>query len=188
MLFIDRFAGNGVSYCIVCDGPLFESEVTAVVGGGGVAVDGVIFLGPIASKVFSISRKCVLVADFLRQRFFFQNEELGAVISLMGFYCKGFIGCLSLLDGVRTVKYNKAYAISILLGGLFVMIGHKPNSLVFNRYIKTNSKGYIENMNQNPGGKVLAAGDVTDKTFKQAITSAASGCVVASKIIKLNLM
>ncbi len=179
----DQFIGHGVSACATCDGWFFKGVDIAVVGGGDSACEEANYLTKFASKVLLIHRRDELRASkILRQRVF-DNPKIEPlwntiVIEYIGEPSKGLEGIR-----VRNVKTNEERIIP--LKGVFIAIGHQPNSALFTKWVNTDSNGYIitePNSTKTNVKGVFACGDVKDPIYKQAITAAGSGCMAAIEV------
>ncbi|GIZ54016.1 thioredoxin-disulfide reductase [Noviherbaspirillum aridicola] len=180
----ESFMGRGVSACATCDGFFYKGQQVAVVGGGNTAVEEALYLSNIASKVTVIHRRDKFRAEpILVDRLMAKVEE-GKVEIKWNHTLDEVLGDDSGVTGVR-IKSSKGETSEIGLQGVFIAIGHKPNTGIFegqldmeNGYIRT--KSGIEGMataTNIPG--VFAAGDVQDHVYRQAITSAGTGCMAA---------
>ncbi len=179
------FMGKGVSGCATCDGFFYKNAPVAVIGGGNTAVEEVLYLSQIASHVTLIHRRSTLRAEKILQDRLFQKEKEGRVTILWNCELQEVIGNFSGVTGALLWNNATQNSISIDLEGLFIAIGHKPNTELFKDQI-TLDNGYIltrsghakgSTMTSIPG--VFAAGDVADRHYRQAITSAGSGCMAA---------
>ncbi|HUT06234.1 MAG TPA: thioredoxin-disulfide reductase [Nitrosopumilaceae archaeon] len=177
-----NFAGKGVSYCATCDGPFFRNQELIVVGGGDSAIEEATFLTKFASKIHLVHRRSELRASKIMQERALNNEKIdfhwdSEVIDIKGDQKmqKGII---------RNIKTNEKTNLDV--GGLFVAIGHTPNTALFKNQIDLDDEGYIKLKNKthtNIEG-VFAAGDVHDRTYRQAITAAGFGCMAAIDVDK----
>lgn len=172
------FGGHGVSYCATCDGPFFRGQSIIVVGGGDAAIEEATFLTKFGKEVHLIHRRDKLRASKAMQDRVFSNEK-------MKFHWDSEIADIAgdqkiqsvTLRNIKTGQENTLDA-----GGLFVAIGHAPNTKLFEGQIELDVKGYIElkDGKQHTSAKgVFAAGDVHDKTYRQAVTAAGFGCMAA---------
>ena len=168
----DKFLGKGLSYCVLCDGPLFKNEVVGVVGGGDSAAQGALYLSDFVKKVhiFVRSNKMRAVEEYQRQ--LVQNEKIEihynvAVDKLLG---DELLKGISLHDGT-----------TVDLSGLFVTIGSDPQTELVKDIIKLDHKGFIvaDNFGRTNVPYVYAAGDVVSGLYKQAIIAAGSGYTAA---------
>lgn len=175
----EKFRGMGVSACATCDGFFYRNQVVGVVGGGDTACEEATYLSNICSKVYLIVRRDELRASKVMQKRVMTNPKIEILwnhkpIEILG-DDSGVNGVM--LDNTKTGELKQ-----IELTGLFLAIGHHPNSDVFQCQIETDPSGYIITKNGTsntniPG--VFAAGDVQDSAYRQAITAAASGCRAA---------
>ena len=174
-----KFRGRGVSACATCDGFFFKGKEVAIVGGGNVAVEEAIFLTNFCKKVTIIHRRDTLRAEKVMQDRLFKNEKISfawdtVVEEILGDE-KG-VNALR-LKNLKTNKESK-----LVVEGIFVAIGHDPATALFKGKVKTDEHGYIVTAPDStatniPG--VFAAGDVKDKTYRQAVTAAGMGCMAA---------
>ncbi len=180
-----EFMGRGVSACATCDGFFYRNKPVAVIGGGNTAVEEALYLANIASHVTVIHRRDKFRAEKIMQDKLLAKEKEGKVSILWNSTLDEVLGDASGVTGVR-VKNVLTNALSqVDVHGLFVAIGHKPNTDLFtgqlemdNGYIVTQS-GRQGNATQTSIPGVFAAGDVQDQIYKQACTSAATGCMAA---------
>jgi len=178
----ETFGGKGVSYCATCDGPFFRNQEIVVVGGGDSAIEEATFLTKFATTVHLVHRRDELRASKVMQERALNNEKIkfhwdSAVIDI-----KGDQKVQQAI--LKNLKTNEETTLDI--GGLFVAIGHNPNTELFKEQIELDDKGYVVLKNQthtNIEG-IFAAGDVHDRTYRQAITAAAFGCMAAIDIDK----
>lgn len=173
-----RELGGGVSACAVCDGFFYRKKTVAVVGGGDTAVGDALYLAGLASKVYLIVRKNFLRASKVLQE---RIANTPNVEILFEHVTKEVLGNESFVTGLRLEKQGKE-EVTIDVDGLFLAIGHKPNTDIFKGQITLDENGYI--VTEGKGSKtniegVFACGDVQDPTYRQAITAAASGCKAA---------
>jgi thioredoxin reductase (NADPH) len=176
-----KYAGMGVSACATCDGFFYRKKVVAVVGGGDTACEEAVYLAGLASKVYLIVRKPFLRASRIMQERVMSHPKIEV---LFEHNVEGLFGENG-VEGAKVVKRlgeadEEHYSIAI--DGLFLAIGHHPNSDIFKEYVKTDEVGYIITEGATPRTGipgVFAAGDVADPNYRQAITAAASGCKAA---------
>lgn len=176
-----RLSGYGVSACATCDGFFFRGQEVAVVGGGDTAVEEALFLTNFASKVTIIHRRDTLRAEKVMQARMFANPKVqpiwdSVVEEILGDPKAGGVTGVNL----KNIKTGEIQTLAVT--GLFVAIGHTPNTDIFKGQLHTDEAGYLVTKPDStatniPG--VFAAGDVQDKTFRQAITAAGTGCMAA---------
>lgn len=177
-----KYQGMGVSACATCDGFFYRKKVVAVVGGGDTACEEANYLASLASKVYLIVRKPFLRASKAMQDRTLNNPKIEV---LFEHNTEGLFG----EDGVEGVHLVKRLGqpdeehYDLAIDGFFLAIGHKPNSDIFKKYLKTDETGYFVSTDASgvktvvPG--VFVAGDVADSRYRQAINAAASGCRAA---------
>lgn len=176
-----KYAGSGVSACATCDGFFYRKKVVAVVGGGDTACEEAMYLASLCKHVYLIVRRDVLRASQVMQDRVKNKEN---ITILYKHQTVGLTGN-GVVEGANLVK-NKGEEgeenVHIDIDGFFLAIGHQPNSKVFKPYIETDEVGYIITQGSSPKTNIegiFAAGDVADPTYRQAITSAGSGCKAA---------
>ncbi len=173
-----KFRGMGVSACAVCDGFFYRKQTVAVVGGGDTAVGDALYLAGIANKVYLIVRKNYLRASKVLQE---RVKNTPNIEILFEHVTKEVLGDDSGVTGLLLEKQGKE-SVQIDVTGLFLAIGHQPNTAIFKDYISLDENGYI--VTEGKGSQtnvkgVFACGDVQDPIYRQAITAAASGCKAA---------
>lgn len=169
----EEFSGMGVSYCATCDGAFFKDKTTAVIGGGDVAVEDAIFLARICKKVYLIHRRHELRAAKILQERLFSLDNVEIVWDHVAKKIKGE-GQVNTL-AVENVKDNSRTDLAV--DGVFIAVGIKPNSELFQGIVDTDEKGYIiagEDCKTSVDG-IFAAGDIRTKMLRQIITAAADG-------------
>ncbi|PNK60138.1 thioredoxin-disulfide reductase [Psychrobacter sp. FDAARGOS_221] len=180
-----KFRGLGVSACATCDGFFYKNQKVAVVGGGNTAVEEALYLSNIASEVVLIHRRDSLRAEKILQDKLFEKAKNGNVTIEWNHQVKEVVGDEMGVTGliIESTKDNSTKQVDV--HGLFVAIGHKPNTQMFagqldmkDGYITVNS-GTQGNATQTSIEGVFAAGDVADNVYRQAITSAGTGCMAA---------
>ena len=182
----EAFKGRGVSACATCDGFFYRGKEVAVVGGGNTAVEEALYLSNIASKVTLVHRRDELRAEKILQDHLFEKAKEGKVELLWDHVVDEVLGDDSGVTGlrVRSTK-DEAQMTDIALDGVFIAIGHSPNTSLFDEQL-TMKNGYITVKSGIEGDAtatsvagVYAAGDVADQIYRQAITSAGVGCMAA---------
>ena len=181
----EAFKGKGVSACATCDGFFYKQQQVAVIGGGNTAVEEALYLSNIASHVTLVHRRDALRSEKILQDRLFKKEKEGVVTIAWDSVLDEVLGDDSGVTGMRikNVKDNSTRDIDLM--GVFVAIGHKPNTAIFdgqlemhNGYIRINS-GLEGNATATSAEGVFAAGDVSDHVYRQAVTSAGTGCMAA---------
>ena len=183
----EKYKGKGVSACATCDGFFYKNQDVAVVGGGNVAVEETLYLSNIANSVTLIHRRDALRAEKMLQTRLFDKTENGNISIIWDHVLEEVIGNETGVTQIRlknTIHENKKQVLNI--SGLFIAIGHDPNTDIFKNQISLDDSNYIIydkehakfNTQTNIQG-VFAAGDVSDPIYRQAITSAGSGCMAA---------
>ena len=179
----EAFKGRGVSACATCDGFFYRGKDVAVVGGGNTAVEEALYLSNIASKVTLVHRRDELRAEKILQDHLFQKEKDGNIEILWDHVVDEVLGDDSGVTGLRVRSTRDESATTDLdLAGVFIAIGHRPNTELFADKLAMDETGYI--VPQGRGSQtsvegVFACGDVQDPTYRQAITAAGSGCMAA---------
>ena len=178
-----KYLGKGVSACATCDGFFYKDQDVAVIGGGNTAAEEALYLANICSKVYLVHRRDELRAEKILQDRIFKQEEAGKIEILWDTQLKEVCGDDM---GVTSIKLdNKGSKISKEVMGVFIAIGHKPNTEIFdgqldmdNGYIiiKSGLNGLVTSSSVEG---VFAAGDVSDQIYRQAVTSAGFGCMAA---------
>ena len=178
-----KYLGKGVSACATCDGFFYKEQDVAVIGGGNTAAEEALYLANICSKVYLVHRRDELRAEKILQDRIFKQEEAGKIEILWDTQLKEVCGDDM---GVTSIKLdNKGSKISKEVMGVFIAIGHKPNTEIFNGQLEMEN-GYIiikSGLNGSVTSSsiegVFAAGDVSDQIYRQAVTSAGFGCMAA---------
>ncbi len=176
-----KYAGMGVSACATCDGFFYRKKKVAVVGGGDTACEEATYLAGLASQVYLIVRKPFLRASKIMQERVMNTPN---VTVLFEHETIGLFGTNG-VEGAHLVKRRgqpDETTVDIEIDGFFLAIGHKPNSDIFSKYLETDETGYIVTIPGTPRTNipgVFAAGDVADPHYRQAVTSAGSGCAAA---------
>ena len=179
------FMGRGVSACATCDGFFYRDQKVAVIGGGNTAVEEALYLSNIASEVVLVHRRDSLRAEKILQDKLFDKEKNGNVTIMWNHTLEAVLGDESGVTGMRIAATDNDTLQDIELSGVFIAIGHKPNTDIFkdqldmkDGYIQINS-GLNGNATQTSIEGIFAAGDVADHIYRQAVTSAGSGCMAA---------
>ena len=173
-----RLNGKGVSACAVCDGFFFKNQVVGVVGGGDTAAEEALYLSKLTSKVHLIVRRDEMRASTIMQNRVLENEKIkihwdSEVKEVLG---------NDNVTGIDIINNKSNEMSSIKLQGLFIAIGHKPNTDIFKDFLDMDENGYIKTI---PGSTqtnikgVFATGDAQDHVYRQAVTAAGSGCMGA---------
>ena len=178
-----KYLGKGVSACATCDGFFYKDQDVAVIGGGNTAAEEALYLANICSKVYLVHRRDELRAEKILQDRIFKQEEAGKIEILWDTQLKEVCGDDM---GVTSIKLdNKGSEISKEVMGVFIAIGHKPNTEIFDGQLDMDN-GYIIIKSGLNGSVtcssiegVFAAGDVSDQIYRQAVTSAGFGCMAA---------
>ena len=178
-----KFLGKGVSACATCDGFFYKDQEVAVIGGGNTAVEEALYLSNICSKVHLIHRRDEFRAEKILQDRMFNKVKEGKISLVLNSNLKEVLGD-QVVDGIK-IENNDGKESVIKLEGVFIAIGHKPNTDIFENqlemkdgYIVTKS-GFDHGATSTSVPGVFAAGDVADYTYRQAITSAGFGCMAA---------
>jgi len=176
-----KFNGFGVSACATCDGFFFKDREVAVVGGGNAAVEEALYLSNIASKVHLIHRRDSLRAEKIAQERLFANKKINVIWNSK---VVDVIGTEEpkTMTSIKLQNTQDQTETTMTLDGLFIAIGHDPATKVFSEQVLMDEEGYIitqpDSTATNIEG-VYAAGDVKDKTYRQAVTAAGMGCMAA---------
>ncbi len=181
----EAFKGKGVSACATCDGFFYREKPVAVIGGGNTAVEEALYLSNIASHVTLVHRRDALRSEKILQDRLFAREKEGKVTIQWDHVLDEVLGDDTGVTGMRIRNVKDDSKTDITLDGVFIAIGHKPNTDLFNGQLEMH-QGYLQvksGLNGDatacsvPG--VFAAGDVADHVYRQAVTSAGSGCMAA---------
>ena len=181
----EAFKGKGVSACATCDGFFYRNQKVAVIGGGNTAVEEALYLSNIASEVILVHRRNALRAEKILQDKLFDKAENGNVTIEWDHTLDEVLGDQSGVTGMRIKSTKDDSTREVDIHGLFIAIGHKPNTAIFEGQLDM-AGGYIKVQSGTEGNAtatsvpgVFAAGDVMDHVYRQAITSAGSGCMAA---------
>ena len=180
-----KFMGQGVSACATCDGFFYKNQKVMVVGGGNTAVEEALYLSNIASHVTLVHRRDTLRSEKILQDHLFAKEKEGKISIIWNHQVEEVLGDNTGVTAVRLQSTKDESTQDVDVTGLFVAIGHKPNSEMFDGQLQLRD-GYIQvqsgtagNATQTSIPGVFAAGDIADSIYRQAITSAGSGCMAA---------
>jgi thioredoxin reductase (NADPH) len=179
------FMGQGVSACATCDGFFYKNQKVMVVGGGNTAVEEALYLSNIAEHVTLVHRRDFLRSEKILQDHIFEKEKEGKISIVWNHQVDEVLGDNTGVTGVRLKSIQDDSTQDVDVQGVFIAIGHKPNTSMFegqlelrNGYIQVQS-GTVGNATATSIPGVFAAGDVADSIYRQAITSAGSGCMAA---------
>jgi len=180
-----KFMGQGVSACATCDGFFYKGKDVAVVGGGNTAVEEALYLANICSKVTLIHRRDKFRAEKIMIDKLMKRVAEGRVVLELDSTLDEVLGDKTGVTGIRILNLKTHKTRDLALKGLFVAIGHTPNTQIFTGQLQMEN-GYIVTRGGREGGStatsvagVFAAGDVQDHVYRQAVTSAGSGCMAA---------
>ncbi len=181
----EQFRGRGVSACATCDGFFYKNQKVAVIGGGNTAVEEALYLANIAAEVTLVHRRDALRAEKVLQDRLLEKAESGNVKIAWNHVLDEVLGDNAGVTGMRIKHVQQGTTEDIALQGVFIAIGHKPNTGIFDGQLEMHN-GYIKVKSGSDGNAtatsvpgVFAAGDVMDHIYRQAITSAGSGCMAA---------
>ena len=178
-----QFLGRGVSACATCDGFFYKDQEVAVVGGGNTAVEEALYLSNICSKVHLIHRRDEFRAEKILQDRLYKKVDEGKISLILNANLDEVTG-EDFVTGIN-IKHNDGQVTSLALSGVFIAIGHKPNTDIFENHLEMTDGYIVTKSGFNSGATstsvpgVFAAGDVADYTYRQAITSAGFGCMAA---------
>jgi thioredoxin reductase (NADPH) len=181
----EKFSGKGVSACATCDGFFYRNQEVAVIGGGNTAVEEALYLANIASKVTLVHRRDKFKAEAILVDKLMERVKEGRIVLETFHTLDEVLGDDSGVTGMRIKNVNDGSTKDIKLQGVFIAIGHKPNTDIFEGQLEMEGGYIVTQMGRNgnatatsvPG--VFAAGDVQDHIYRQAVTSAGSGCMAA---------
>ncbi len=181
----EAFSGRGVSACATCDGFFYKGQEVAVIGGGNTAVEEALYLANIAKKVTLVHRRDKFRAEKIMIDNLMDKVKAGAIVLETDSTLDEVLGDASGVTGMRVKNVKTGATKETALQGVFIAIGHKPNTELFvgqldmdNGYLVTQC-GRMGNATQTSLPGVYAAGDVADQIYKQAVTSAGTGCMAA---------
>jgi len=179
------FMGRGISACATCDGFFYRGQRVMVVGGGNTAVEEALYLSNIAEHVTLVHRRDKLKSEKILQDHLFEKEKAGKITIIWNHSLKEVLGDDSGVTGALLASTTGGDDQTVPVAGIFIAIGHKPNSDIFagqldmnNGYLKVRS-GTEGNATATNVAGVFAAGDIADHVYRQAITSAGAGCMAA---------
>lgn len=179
------YMGKGVSACATCDGFFYKDKDVAVIGGGNTAVEEALYLSNLCSSVTLIHRRDSLRAEKILQERLFKKEKEGNVKIIWDHELIEVLGDDVVVNGIKIRNTRDSSETDISLSGLFIAIGHKPNTDLFVNQLDM-ANGYLKIISGTDGNStgtsipgIFAAGDVSDHIYRQAITSAGSGCMAA---------
>ena len=181
----EAFRGRGVSACATCDGFFYRNQPVAVIGGGNTAVEEALYLSNIASHVTVVHRRDKFKSEKILADHLMERVKSGKVTIEWNYTLDEVLGDAKGANGIRVKSVKDGSTKDIAVQGVFVAIGHKPNTSLFEGQLEMNG-GYLK-VKSGSGGNatatsisgVFAAGDVADHVYRQAITSAGSGCMAA---------
>lgn len=181
----EKFMGKGVSGCATCDGFFYRGQDVAVVGGGNTAVEEALYLSNIARHVTLVHRREAFRAERIMIDHLMEKVKEGKITLQLNQTLDEVLGDNSGVTGMRLKHAQTAATQDFALTGVFIAIGHKPNTDLFTGQLKM-TNGYLDTLSGNKGNAtatsidgVFAAGDVQDQIYRQAVTSAATGCMAA---------
>ncbi|WP_374402307.1 thioredoxin-disulfide reductase [Niveibacterium sp.] len=182
----ETFAGRGVSACATCDGFFYRNQEVAVVGGGNTAVEEALYLANIASKVTLVHRRDKFRAEAIMIDKLYEKVAAGKIVLETDATLDEVLGDKTGVTGMRVKNVKTGETKDIALKGVFIAIGHKPNTDIFKGQLEMDDTGYLiteggrnGNATQTSVKGVFAAGDVQDHVYRQAVTSAGTGCMAA---------
>ncbi len=180
------FMGKGVSACATCDGFFYRGKNVVVIGGGNTAVEEALYLSNICSHVTLVHRRDTLRAEKMLTNKILDKTKNGNVRIIWDHTLAEVLGDEKGVTGVTLQKVNADTTEQLEVEGVFIAIGHDPNTKIFHNQLQMDANGYLQinsgsqgNQTQTSIAGVFAAGDVSDPIYRQAITSAGSGCMAA---------
>ena len=180
-----KYMGKGVSACATCDGFFYKDKDVAVIGGGNTAVEEALYLSNLCSSVTLVHRRDALRAEKILQERLIKKSNEGNVNIIWDHELVEVLGDDNVVNGIKIKSTKDSSEIKLDLAGLFIAIGHKPNTDLFINQLEMEN-GYLKIISGTDGNStatsipgVFAAGDVSDHIYRQAITSAGSGCMAA---------
>ena len=182
----EEFRGRGVSACATCDGFFFRGQQVAVIGGGNTAVEEALYLSHIAKHVTLVHRRDKLRAEKILQQRLFREVEAGKISVVWNHTVAAVLGDAQGVNGVRLQASHGGESRDLAVTGVFIAIGHSPNTDLFRGQLAMHEGGYLivrsgieGNATATSVPGVFAAGDVADHVYRQAVTSAGTGCMAA---------
>ena len=180
-----KYMGKGVSACATCDGFFYKDKDVAVIGGGNTAVEEALYLSNLCSSVTLVHRRDSLRAEKILQERLIKKSNEGNVNIIWDHELVEVLGDDNVVNGIKIKSTKDSSETKLDLAGLFIAIGHKPNTDLFINQLEMEN-GYLKIISGTDGNStgtsipgVFAAGDVSDHIYRQAITSAGSGCMAA---------
>ena len=180
------YLGKGVSACATCDGFFYKNQEVVVIGGGNTAVEEALYLSNIASKVTLVHRRDKLRAEAMLVDKLNNKIDEGKIEVVWDSTLEEVTGDQTKVEGVILNNKKSTEKLNIDCSGVFIAIGHQPNTKLFQEFLEMDDSGYIKIKTGSSGNSTLtsvdgvfAAGDVSDSIYRQAITSAGSGCMAA---------
>jgi thioredoxin reductase (NADPH) len=180
-----KFMGQGVSACATCDGFFFKNQEVAVIGGGNTAVEEALYLANICSKVTLVHRRDKFRAEKIMIDKLMKRVAEGKIVLELDSTLDEVLGDKTGVTGIRVLNVKTSQRKDLAVKGLFIAIGHTPNTQIFAGHLEMKN-GYIVTRGGSEGGAtatsvpgVFAAGDVQDHVYRQAVTSAGTGCMAA---------
>ena len=181
----EKFKGRGVSACATCDGFFYRNQKVAVIGGGNTAVEEALYLSNIAAEVTLVHRRDELRAEKILQKHILEKAENGNINIAWDSVPDEILGDQSGVTGLRLKNVKDGGTRELELHGVFIAIGHKPNTALFEGQLEMGN-GWLKVQSGSDGNAtacsipgVFAAGDVMDHVYRQAVTSASTGCMAA---------
>ena len=182
----EAFKGKGVSACATCDGFFYRNKKVAVIGGGNTAVEEALYLSNIASEVVVVHRRDQFRSEKILANRLLEKANNGNVTIIWDHVLEEVLGDNTGVTGMTLQSVKTQEQQSVDLAGIFIAIGHTPNTSIFKDQVIMDKSGYIQTQSEAHGNLtatsipgVFAAGDVSDPIYRQAVTSAGSGCMAA---------
>ena len=186
-----KYQGRGVSACATCDGFFFRDKEVLVVGGGNTAIEEALFLAGVCSKVILLHRRDEFRAEAIMMDRLLEAERSGPVEIRRSYVLEEVLGDDHKVTGARIQNVKDGSTEDLALNGVFIAIGHQPNTELFTGQLEMSGGGYIQTRSGTHGmatvtsvAGVFAAGDVQDSVYRQAVTSASSGCMAALDAVR----